>query len=73
LDALSQQELASRLTLNCVSCYVEPQNVQVLSSDVTLMSVGSIHLLTRHLWQVTAGGSCLTCASKQLLILLKGV
>ncbi|XP_067929109.1 maspardin-like [Watersipora subatra] len=39
MDSLSQQELASRLTLNCVSCYVEPQNVQVDSSDVTLMNV----------------------------------
>ncbi|XP_054714491.1 maspardin-like [Uloborus diversus] len=28
LDTLSQQELASRLTLTCMNCYVEPQNLR---------------------------------------------
>ena len=37
LDALSQQELASRLTLNCLNCYVEPQRLHKL--DITLMDV----------------------------------
>ena len=36
---MHQQDLASRLTLNCGSSYVEPQNVQVMSSDITLMNV----------------------------------
>ncbi|XP_041365904.1 uncharacterized protein LOC121380927, partial [Gigantopelta aegis] len=37
LDQLSQPELASRLTLNCMSCYVEPQklsNVTITVIDV---------------------------------------
>ena len=42
LDTLNQQDLASRLTLNCVSSYVEPQNVQVMSSDITLMNVSQL-------------------------------
>ena len=42
LDTLNQQDLASRLTLNCVSSYVEPQNVQVMSSDITLMNVSHL-------------------------------
>jgi len=37
LDTLSQPELASRLTLNCLNCYVEPQRLQKL--DITLLDV----------------------------------
>lgn len=37
LDSLSQQELASRLTLNCSNSYVEPQKLRQLS--VTIMDV----------------------------------
>ncbi|KAL5004592.1 hypothetical protein ScPMuIL_018048 [Solemya velum] len=37
LDGLSQQELASRLTLNCMSCYIEPQKLDSL--DITLLDV----------------------------------
>jgi maspardin len=37
LDTLSQSELASRLTLNCVNCYVEPQRLHNLS--ITIMDV----------------------------------
>lgn len=37
LDSLSQQELASRLTLNCMNCYVEPQKLREL--DITIMDV----------------------------------
>lgn len=37
LDGLSQQELASRLTLNCMNCYVEPQKLRSL--DITIMDV----------------------------------
>lgn len=40
LDTLSQPELASRLTLNCANCYVEPQRFQ--SIPVTILDV-SIH------------------------------
>ncbi|XP_068212331.1 maspardin-like [Palaemon carinicauda] len=36
LDSLSQSELASRMTLNCFSSYVEPQKVQV---EVTILDV----------------------------------
>ena len=34
LERLSQQELASRLTLNCVGSYVEPQRLQSISITV---------------------------------------
>ncbi|XP_035827852.1 maspardin isoform X2 [Aplysia californica] len=37
LDGMSQQALASRLTLNCMNCYVEPQKLRDV--DVTLMDV----------------------------------
>ncbi|KAK3801919.1 hypothetical protein RRG08_028385 [Elysia crispata] len=37
LDSMSQQALASRLTLNCMNCYVEPQKLRDV--DVTLMDV----------------------------------
>ncbi|XP_048735832.1 uncharacterized protein LOC125651303 [Ostrea edulis] len=37
LDSLSQSELASRLTLNCMNCYIEPQKLQDV--DVTIMDV----------------------------------
>lgn len=37
LDSLSQQELASRLTLNCMNCYVEPQKLRGV--DITIMDV----------------------------------
>ncbi|KAH3838265.1 hypothetical protein DPMN_111673 [Dreissena polymorpha] len=37
LDSLSQQDLASRLTLNCMNCYVEPQKLNGI--EVTLMDV----------------------------------
>lgn len=34
LERLSQQELASRLTLNCVGSYIEPQRLQSISITV---------------------------------------
>jgi maspardin len=37
LDSMTQQALASRLTLNCMNCYVEPQKLKDV--DVTLMDV----------------------------------
>ncbi|KAK3601460.1 hypothetical protein CHS0354_033594 [Potamilus streckersoni] len=37
LDSLSQQELASRLTLNCMNCYVEPQ--KLAGVEITIMDV----------------------------------
>lgn len=37
LDSLSQKVLASRLTLNCMSSYVEPQKLD--SVDITIMDV----------------------------------
>ncbi|XP_074650527.1 maspardin-like [Tubulanus polymorphus] len=37
LDSMSQQELASRLTLNCLNSYVEPQKIS--NVPVTLMDV----------------------------------
>jgi len=37
LDHLSQQELASRLTLNCMNCYVEPQKLSGI--EITIMDV----------------------------------
>ena len=36
LDSLSQQELASRLTLNCMNCYVEPQKIEI---PITILDV----------------------------------
>ena len=69
LDTLNQQDLASRLTLNCVSSYVEPQNVQVMSSDITLMNVSYIStypLVVRTPHEMSLFGfsnSCLLVAS----------
>lgn len=37
LGSLSQSELASRLTLNCVDSYVEPQKIQSIA--ITIMDV----------------------------------
>nr|CAD7441793.1 unnamed protein product [Timema bartmani] len=37
LESLTQQELASRLTLNCMTCYVEPQ--KIMSLPITIMDV----------------------------------
>jgi maspardin len=37
LESLSQKDLASRLTLNCVNCYVEPQKLNGLS--ITILDV----------------------------------
>nr|CAD7428393.1 unnamed protein product [Timema monikensis] len=37
LESLTQQELASRLTLNCMTCYVEPQ--KIVSLPITIMDV----------------------------------
>ncbi|KAJ1530459.1 hypothetical protein ONE63_005359 [Megalurothrips usitatus] len=37
LDSLSQQDLASRLTMNCVNCYVEPQKMKDI--PVTIIDV----------------------------------
>ena len=39
LDNLSQQELASRLTLNCMNCYVEPQ--KLAGVEVTILDVST--------------------------------
>ena len=69
LDTLNQQDLASRLTLNCVSSYVEPQNVQVMSSDITLMNVSllSTYALVVHtpheVKLIVFSNSCLLVAS----------
>ena len=48
LDALSQQELASRLTLNCMNCYVEPQKLNGV--EVTLMDVSMLFKKKTHLY-----------------------
>jgi maspardin len=37
LESLSQKDLASRLTMNCVNCYVEPQKLNGLS--ITILDV----------------------------------
>ncbi|KAJ9583766.1 hypothetical protein L9F63_021890 [Diploptera punctata] len=37
LESLTQQELASRLTVNCVSCYIEPQ--KLVGIPVTILDV----------------------------------
>lgn len=37
LEKLSQAELSSRLTLNCMNCYVEPHKLTTI--PVTLMDV----------------------------------
>lgn len=37
MESLTQPELASRLTMNCVSCYVEPQKIWHL--PITIMDV----------------------------------
>ncbi|XP_043280675.1 maspardin-like [Venturia canescens] len=37
LESLNQPELASRLTMNCVSCYVEPQKISNL--PITILDV----------------------------------
>ncbi|KAG8191080.1 hypothetical protein JTE90_008394 [Oedothorax gibbosus] len=37
LESLSQQELASRLTLTCMNCYVQPQKIQNL--HITIIDV----------------------------------
>lgn len=38
MDSLSQQDLASRLTLNCVNSYVEPQKLSGVE-NVTIIDV----------------------------------
>ena len=43
LDSLSQPELASRLTLNCMNCYVEPQRLHKL--NITLMDVSITQII----------------------------
>lgn len=35
LESLSQQQLASRLTVNCVDCYVEPQKLSDIPITIT--------------------------------------
>ncbi|XP_039277509.1 maspardin [Nilaparvata lugens] len=45
LDSISQQELASRLTLNCVNCYVEPQNLTRID-NITIIDVFDDYALT---------------------------
>ncbi|XP_063241417.1 maspardin-like isoform X2 [Bacillus rossius redtenbacheri] len=37
LESLSQQELASRLTMNCINCYVEPQ--KIITLPITILDV----------------------------------
>ena len=37
MESLTQPELASRLTMNCVSCYVQPQ--KVCNLPITIMDV----------------------------------
>lgn len=39
LDQLSQSELASRLTLNCMNCYVEPHKLQTCA--ITIVDVSA--------------------------------
>ncbi|RZF44739.1 hypothetical protein LSTR_LSTR000691 [Laodelphax striatellus] len=45
LDSISQQELASRLTLNCINCYVEPQNLARID-NITIIDVFDDYALT---------------------------
>ena len=54
LDNIGQQELASRLQMNCMKSYVEPQklnNVNVLIMDVSKLSAG-------YLCYVLTVGTC---------------
>uniref|UniRef100_T1JNR9 Maspardin n=1 Tax=Strigamia maritima TaxID=126957 RepID=T1JNR9_STRMM len=46
LDSLNQRELASRLTLNCTSSYVEPQKVNTI--PVTIMDVFDEYALSQR-------------------------
>lgn len=51
LESLTQQELASRLTLNCVSCYVEPQ--RVLPLPITILDVFDEYALSNPVREET--------------------
>ena len=55
LDNLSQQELASRLTLNCMNCYVEPQKLRDL--DITVMDVRNLDQSRADTMFVDVGGT----------------
>jgi len=46
LDSLDQRELASRLTLNCANCYVQPQKLHHL--DITIIDVFDEYALTQQ-------------------------
>ena len=37
LESLTQQELASRLTINCVACYVDPK--ELIKIPITILDV----------------------------------
>ncbi|XP_022235634.1 maspardin-like isoform X1 [Limulus polyphemus] len=54
LDSLRQPELASRLTLNCVRCYVEPQTLKDV--PMTIISVfdesGLSHVVREDLFKL---------------------
>ena len=50
---MSQQALASRLTLNCMNCYVEPQKLREV--DVTLMDVSQLY------FDISCDGQLLSC------------
>ncbi|XP_075216626.1 maspardin-like [Lycorma delicatula] len=39
LDSLSQQDLAARLTLNCVNSYVEPHKLNAVNKNITIIDV----------------------------------
>lgn len=52
LDRLSQQELASRLTLNCINSYVEPQTLQDLSMTIIDVSIVFFNFLFINLLNV---------------------
>lgn len=45
MDSLSQQDLASRLTMNCINCYVEPQKLSYIDI-VTIIDVFDEYALT---------------------------
>ncbi|CAC5395343.1 SPG21 [Mytilus coruscus] len=55
LDGLTQAELASRLTLNCMNCYVEPQKIQQI--PITIMDVFDDCALSHSRAHLKSGGN----------------
>ncbi len=68
LNSLSQSELASRLTLNCVNCYVEPQRLHNL--DITIMDV-SLSLFIQIFHNLLSESSAKTTRDKNLVQIFK--